>query len=210
MSYKGPVYIWKCMVCGDKHYGKNPPASCRKCYCEANRYVLVPNNSQGNEVAELQSYLGIPSLNNLLYLIGSSRKGIPNAMCCSSVTQISYGPPQVAVAINKNTLTHDNIKETGVFSLLPLGQSQVKMAHHFGRNSGRQMDKFLDYKQRPTNTGSPIIEGCDSYYDCQVDHSATIELASHTLFVAKILEAVVNAGEPPLTYLDYKKNMSNS
>ncbi|SHK45989.1 flavin reductase family protein [Desulforamulus aeronauticus] len=208
MSYKGPVYIWKCTVCGDKHYAKNPPGSCRKCHSEANRYILLPNNGQGSG-EELQNYFGIPSLNSLLYLIGSTRKDIPNAMCCSSVTQITYGPPQVAVAINKNTLTHDNIKETGVFSLVPLGHSQTKMAHHFGRNSGRQIDKFLDYQQKPAKTGSPIIEGCDSYYDCLVDHSATIELASHTLFVAKIIEAAVKTSEPPLTYLDYIKNMSN-
>ncbi|AQS58669.1 flavin reductase family protein [Desulforamulus ferrireducens] len=210
MANKGIVYIWKCMVCGAKHYGKNPPASCKKCSCEANRYVLVPKSSQGNEEWELQNYLGLPGLNNLLYLIGTSRKGIPNAMCCSSVTQISFGPPLVAVAINKNTLTHDNIKETGVFSLMPLGRSQTKLAHHFGRNSGRQMDKFVDYKYQPTSTGCPIIEGCDSYYHCQVDHHTTIELASHTLFVAQILEAVVKASEPPLTYLDYTREMSGS
>lgn len=202
------IYLWKCTVCGKKHYGKNPPFCCKKCDSEANKYVLVPEKDRHND--SQREILTVPSLNSFLYLVGSTQDGKPNAMCCSSVTQVTYSPARIAVAVNKNNLTHDYIKQSGVFSLSLLGKSQSRIAHHFGRNSGKQINKFEQYNQKTGKTGSPIVEECPGYYDCQVDHSATIDLDSHSLFVANVVEASVDSHEPLLTYLDYLGDMSSS
>ncbi|ABO49789.1 flavin reductase domain protein, FMN-binding protein [Desulforamulus reducens MI-1] len=206
MSQKScQVYLWRCSFCGKKAYGKKPPISCNKCFSEANRYILIPKKEADIEVPNLEKFFGMPGLNNFLYLVGSTLDGRPNAMCCSSVTQISFCPARVAVAVNKNNLTHDFIKESGVFSLSPLTQSQGKVAHFFGRNSGRQVNKFEQYHYRSAVTGSPIIEGSFGYYDCEVEHRATVELDSHTLFVGKIIDGSLNSNELFLTYYDYKR-----
>lgn len=198
------VYLWRCTTCGSKHYGKNPPFECKKCSADANRFILIPKHDMDKNFE-----FGMPSLNSILYLVGTILEGKVNAMCCSSVTQLTYHHPMIAVSVNKNNLTHDFIKETGAFSLCLLGRNQSQMAHDFGRNSGRKIDKFESYNYRAGKTGSPIVEECSGFFDCKVDHSATIELVSHTVFVGEIIDAIVHSLEPPLTYFDYLKEMSS-
>ncbi|MDO7789068.1 flavin reductase family protein [Desulforamulus aquiferis] len=149
----------------------------------------------------------MPRLNNILYLVGTILDKKANAMCCSSVTQLTFSPPLIAASINKNTLTHDFVKERGTFSICLLGRNQSEMAHYFGRNSGRQIDKFESYTYRLSNQGNPFVEGCPGYFDCKVDHQATVELETHTVFVGEILDAEVGSMEAPLTYLDYQQEM---
>lgn len=205
-----PVYLWKCTVCGDEYYGKNPPFACKDCNSEANRYVLVSSQDSVISALNIQSRLRAPSLNTVLYLVGSVQDGRVNAMCCGSVTQVTYCPDRVAVAVNKNNLTHDYIKVSGVLSLSLLGQNHLQMAHHFGRKSGRQINKFDLYSYRTGKTGSPIIEESPGYFECRVDHRSTMDLDSHTLFVAEIMEAVIDSQEPSLTYWDYIKHLSKN
>ena len=210
LTYKYyPVYVWQCTVCGQKFHGKNPPFHCQNCSSETNRHILVPPENSPVDIPEGQNSIGLPGLNNLLYLVGSVQDGRANAMCCSSVTQVTYGPARVAVAVNKNNFTHDYIKVSGVLSISLLSKEQGAMAHHFGRNSGRQINKFESYSQRPGKTGSPIIEGCPDYFDCRVNHNLTMDLASHTLFIAEIVEANINFKGSPLTYFEYLKHLSN-
>lgn len=203
------VYLWRCIVCGDKSYGKHPPARCVKCYSESNKYILMPRREEGAEQVNIDDYIGISGLNNFLYLIGSTLEGRMNAMCCSSVTQVTYYPPRVAVVINKNNLTHDFIKESGIFSLSPLSQQQLELAYHFGHNSGRQVNKFEKIEPKIAKTGSPIVEICQGYYDCEVDHKSSIDLNSHTMFVGTVKDAVLKIKEPLLTYFDYTKAVGN-
>lgn len=210
MSHKGcPAYLWRCTVCGDKSYGKNPPAHCKKCFSETNRYIMIPRQDRGVELPDIESSLGKPALNSFLYLVGSIQEGKPNAMCCGSVTQVTYCPSMIVAAINKNNLTHDYIKESGVFSISALGREQGHLAHHFGRHSGRQMNKLASFEFKTGKTGSPIMKECPGYFDCQVDHSATIDLGTHTLFVARVMDAWFNNEAPLLTYQDYAGNVQN-
>lgn len=203
-----PVYIWKCTFCGHKEYSKHPPVSCVKCAGEANRFIMVPPPDKALNQPAVIYPIGMPTLNSILYLVGSTQGGQVNAMCCSSVTPVTYHPMRVAVAVNKNNLTYDFIKVSGVFSLCLLGLGHKQMAHHFGRNSGRNINKFEKYSQKPGKTGSPIIDGCLGYFECEVDHRATMDLDTHTLFVARVVDAFVESNEPPLTYRDYAQDLS--
>lgn len=200
------IYLWRCSLCGSKAYGKKPPAQCSKCNSEANRHVLIPKQDQ-NGILDFEKYLGMPSLNSFLYLVGSALADKVNVMCCSSVTQISFYPLRVAVIINKNNLSHDLIKETGFFTLAPLTKSQGKIAHFFGRNSGRQANKLENYDYKLVHSGCPVIDGCLGYYECEVEHRSTVEFDSHTLFVARVIDGSLNLNKPQLTYYDYKQEL---
>ena len=202
------VYLWRCVICGTKSYGKHPPTQCEKCFGESNKYILLPHKEE--DLEDTENGLDVAELNNILYIVGSTLDGRMNAMCCSSVTQVTYSPPMVAVAVNKNNLTHDFIKESGAFTLCPLSKSQLELAYHFGRNTGRKIDKFEKMEPKVAKTGSPIVQMCPGYYDCEVNHKATMDLTSHTVFVGNVQTAQQNLKEPLLTYYDYIKEVRNT
>ncbi|CCO09091.1 flavin reductase family protein [Desulforamulus hydrothermalis] len=208
MSNKKSFYLWQCSVCGEKSHGKHPPRQCINCASEANRHILIGPQKQTTGICPpvCESLPGKLVLDSPLYVVSSTRAGRVNAMCCSSVIQATFYPPRIVVAVNKINLTHDFIKESGAFSVSPLEQKQIHLAHLFGRNSGRQMDKLASLSFTYGQTGSPIIQDCSGYFDCLVDHRATVDLDSHTLFVGRVVDALHhNNNLPLLTYREYIK-----
>ncbi|GAB6157068.1 flavin reductase [Desulfotomaculum varum] len=212
MSNRKNLYLWQCIVCGEKSYGKNPPLQCKNCASEANRHILIGGQKQAADICPpvCENLPGKPVLDSLLYVVGSTRAGKVNAMCCSSVIQATFYPPRIVVAVNKINLTYDFIKESGAFSVSPLEQKQIHLAHLFGRNSGRQMDKLASISFTYGQTGSPIIQDCLGYFDCLVDHQATVDLDSHTLFVGRVVDALYqNHNRPLLTYREYMEQTAH-
>ena len=50
-----------------------------------------------------------------VYIVGSHKGEKINAQIANSVMQITSEPPTVAVSINKKNLTHEYIKQQGLF-----------------------------------------------------------------------------------------------
>ena len=52
-----------------------------------------------------------------LYVISSSKEGKLNGQTANTVFQISPEPATVGISINKNNLTHEFIRNSGVFTV---------------------------------------------------------------------------------------------
>ena len=59
-----------------------------------------------------------------LFIIGARKGEKFNAMIANSVFQVTAEPPKIAIALNKNSLTHDYIKATGLFCV-QIGRAHV-------------------------------------------------------------------------------------
>jgi len=138
-----------------------------------------------------------------LYIISSKKDNRFNGQIANTVFQTTSEPPTVAVCINKQNLTHEFIKESGVFvaSVLAI-ETPMKFIGQFGFKSGREIDKFKDVRYRVGVTGAPIVlENTISYLEAEVINSS--DVGTHTIFIGRIVNAdIIKEGEP-MTYAYY-------
>lgn len=117
-----------------------------------------------------------------------------NGMAAAWVNRAAEQPFYLAASVWKENLSHDLIKESGFFAVHVLRSDQVAVARHFGKQSGRDVDKFASVPHRFAGTGAPILADCLAYLDCRVV-SAT-DSGDHTLFLGEVQEAkIVTLGE---------------
>lgn len=138
-----------------------------------------------------------------LFIVSSFCDGKINALIANSVFQVTALPPKLAIAINKESLTHEYIKCSGKFCVQPLKQEGTTLPFigNFGFRTGRTFNKFekIDYKLN--ENGLPIVlENTLAAIEVNVDQM--IDLGTHTMFIGPVLNANVISEGKPLTY-DY-------
>ncbi len=140
-----------------------------------------------------------------LYIICSKSDGKFNGQIANTVFQVCSEPPVIAVAINRNNLTHEFIYKSKVFTVSILAQdTPLNFIGNFGFKSGRDVDKFKDISYKLGEVGVPVVlENTLAYLEAKViDH---IDVGTHTIFVGEIVGAdVIREGEP-MTYAYYHK-----
>jgi len=138
-----------------------------------------------------------------MYVVSSKRDKKFNGQIANTVFQVTAEPPAIAVCINKQNLTHEFIKESKVFTISILSkETSMVFIGRFGFRSGRELDKFkgLDYKVGLT--GAPVVlENSVGYLEAQVIDN--MDAGTHTLFVGKVVDAMIIKDEEPMTYAYY-------
>lgn len=138
-----------------------------------------------------------------VWLIGSyDHQGRPNAMTASWAGICCSEPPCVAVAIRPERYSHAAIAQRAAFTVCVPAERHVAAAELFGRQSGRDGDKFAASGLTPMRSqlvDAPYVAECPVVMECRLAHR--IELGSHTLFVGQIVdvkadrEVITPAGE---------------
>ena len=82
------------------------------------------------------------SISNGVYIVTVEDKGQINGVTTPWVTQLSYNPVMVMVAISPLRKCHEMITNSGQFALNVLASGQVDVASRFALTTGREMDKF--------------------------------------------------------------------
>ena len=139
-----------------------------------------------------------------MYVVSSKMDGKLNGQIANTVFQITSEPPRMAVCINKENLTHEFIKESGVFAASVLSvEAPTKFIGRFGFKSGRDIDKFEGVSHRIGATGAPIVlDHALAYFEAEVEGS--MDGGTHTLFLGGIVEAdVLDTHGVPMTYAYY-------
>ncbi|MFZ5596527.1 MAG: flavin reductase [Bacillota bacterium] len=219
--------IWRCTVCGWLHEGEFPPERCPRCGAPAEKFELVdPSEYEGFEDEEVavaavavetveekkireeerkkSAEKSLFKISYGLYVVGSKMGDRVNAQICNTVFQLTSAPMRIALGINKKNLTNEYIKSSGVLSVCVLGKEGHDMVKKFGFKSGRDVDKFQGVKYREGSLGVPIIEDCIAYFECRVIPEMVMEVGTHTLFVAEVVEGEVLRDEDPMTYALYR------
>ncbi len=138
-----------------------------------------------------------------LYIVTSIDGEKKNGLIVNTVFQVTAQPAQVAISVNKNSLTHDIIMKTRVFAAMPLEQeTSLPFIGIFGFRSGKTFDKFAKVPYKTGFLGCPIItEHTLSYMEVEVNN--TVDLGTHTLFIGEVKDAgVLKEQGKALTY-DY-------
>jgi flavin reductase (DIM6/NTAB) family NADH-FMN oxidoreductase RutF len=121
-----------------------------------------------------------------------------NGMAASWFIRVSEVPCLLMVSVWKENYSHDLIKRSGIFAVNVMAKGQVETVRHFGRQSGRDTNKFLNADYEIRKTGSPILKDCLAFLDCKVYSS--LEAGDHTIFVGEVLDSGFQRDGEPLVY----------
>ena len=145
-----------------------------------------------------------------LYILTSAIDGKMNGQCLDALMQVTNQPPRIAIGVGVRTLTHEMIMESGIFVANVIDRedpSCVDKVKHFGFQSGRKVDKFSSCEFIRSECGAPILPNALAYYECKLVKDMTLELGTHTLFVADVVRSGVKDSGEPYTYAEYRKNI---
>ncbi|HEX9675888.1 MAG TPA: flavin reductase family protein, partial [Anaerolineales bacterium] len=107
------------------------------------------------------------------------------------VSRIAGSEPLVVAVVAHSSHTHGFIQKAGVFAMNILAEDQVEVARHFGRQTGREVDKFKrqDHYWEVRTTGAPILLDALGYLDCRVVDVYDPPGGDHTLFIGRVVDA---------------------
>ncbi len=150
------------------------------------------------------------ALNNIgygLYVISAAENGRHNGCIVNSVMQVTDAPLTIVASVNKKNLTHDMMLSTGVFNISMLTtDATFELFKQFGFQSGRDADKFAGVPHGIAANGVVYLtEHCNSFISGRVIN--TVDMGTHTIFVAEVTDARVLSSAPSVTYAYYHEHI---
>ena len=132
-----------------------------------------------------------------VYVIGVKTDTKTNGMTAAWVTQASFNPPTVLVAVGKAHYTSVLIQEAGYFSVNLLSREQYDIARKCGFASGRDTEKLQGIRYTESEAGSPLLEDCAAWMACKL--TGAFEIADHVVFAGEVTSAA-DSGLQPMLY----------
>ena len=138
-----------------------------------------------------------------LYVVCSKKEDKFNGQIANTLFQVCSEPPVIAVAINRQNLTHEFISKSKVFTGSILAQdTPLPFIGNFGFKSGRAFDKLKGVQYRLGETSVPIVlEHTLAYLEARV--LSQIEVGTHTVFLGEVVGGDVVKDGDPMTYAYY-------
>ena len=139
-----------------------------------------------------------------LFVLTSASGGRDSGCIINTAGQVTSEPNRISIAVNNANFTRDLIQESGKFNLSILSEDAVfDTFRRFGFQSGRTADKFAGFPdcRRSANGLYYVTAGTNGYISAAVEQS--VDLGSHTLFIAAVDDMEVLSGVPSATYAYY-------
>ena len=127
-------------------------------------------------------------------LVTTARRGRPNVMPMSWHTMLDFEPPLVGCVVSDMNFTFENLKATRECVLNIPTVELAPAVVGCGNVSGRRVDKLARFGLTPApalKLACPIVAECPLNIECRVRR--TMELGSHTLFLAEVVAVQVTA-----------------
>ncbi|MGZ7046959.1 MAG: flavin reductase family protein [Methanobacterium sp.] len=135
-------------------------------------------------------------------LLGTNVENKANFMALGWVMRANVNPPMLTVAVNKNHLSNQAIRENKTFSVNFPSTEMIEETDYCGLVSGRREDKSklfnVYYGQLKT---APMIEECPISLECKLYD--IYEMRANHLFIAEIIgtyteEKYLTDGKPDI------------
>lgn len=127
--------------------------------------------------------------------------GEANGFTTCWVSQVSFHPQQVIVAVRKDQHTHDLIESGGVFSLNFLDTEQEDLAREFTEPLEHADGTVGGHAYTPGEaTGAPLFEDAFAHLECRV--TGKMEAGDHTVYLGEVAAANLKRPADILTDLD--------
>jgi len=128
---------------------------------------------------------------NPIAIVTSRYAGNASGFIASWITQVSFVPSLIMVAVNPLHYTYELIVNSNAFAINILRTDQAELVEVFGKSSGRNVEKFASTEYDLGKTGSPILKDCLAFVDCDVVW--TRAAGDHVLVVGSVASAAINS-----------------
>lgn len=151
---------------------------------------------------------------NTMYKIGyglyvlTACTDVDNGCIINTAMQVTTTPNRISVTVNKGNKTHDMIVESGKFNISILSEkAEFSLFQHFGFQSGNNVNKFkgFEFAARSENGIYYITKGTNGYISGEVVN--TVDLGTHTMFIADVTGAEVLEETNSVTYAYYQEHI---
>lgn len=138
-----------------------------------------------------------------LYIITAQKGDVKSAMLASWVTQASFKPLGLTIAVAKDRAIESlmQVGDTFVLNILEEGNYQALMKH-FLKRFPPGADRFEGVKNQPAANGSPILTDALAYLECKVE--TRMELSDHWIVYATVDTGRVSKADA-LTAVHHRK-----
>lgn len=126
---------------------------------------------------------------------GETRDGVTS----TAISPVSAEPPMILVCVNRESSVGQVIVESRAFAVNFLTQEQYGFAHLFAAGAETVPDRFMAGNWTSMHTGSPILDGCVSAFDCELEN--TISTGTHDVHFGRIV-GVTTERQDVLLYCD--------
>ncbi len=143
-----------------------------------------------------------------LFLLTAADGEKHNGCIINTAIQLTSQPLRISVAVNKQNHTHGMISKTGKFNISVLTeQTPFEVFSHFGMQSGKDTDKFANCADAKYSANGLIY--LPKYANAMLSGSvvSSVDLGTHTLFIADVTEALTLDTAPSATYDYYFKHI---
>ncbi len=122
-----------------------------------------------------------------------------NGMTAAWVSQVSFRPRLLAVAIAPQRYTYEFIKNSKIFCINTLSKDQIELAKHFGFKSGRTVNKFEQIAFTYSLNGCPVLKEAIAYFECHVIDECSA--GDHIIVIGEITDyKVLKENVEPLIF----------
>ena len=133
-----------------------------------------------------------------LYTVTARHGDEVSAMTANWLTQSSFDPPMIALAVESDSHTRQVIEASGAFAVNVYETGQRELAGQLGKTWAKHPEKFDSLPTRPGPvTGSPLLDTALGWVECKVVGSTPS--GDHILFVAEVVEVGLSREGTPLT-----------
>ncbi len=118
-------------------------------------------------------------------------QGTPYGLTVSSFTSVSLDPPLILICLGHDVSVIDIFRASPYFGINVLAENQRDLSERFARKG---YDRFNGLAWHRGETGVPLLPGTLAAIECAVERRITA--GDHDIFVAEMVGARVNDGEP--------------
>ena len=126
--------------------------------------------------------------------------GEVNGFTTCWVSQVSFEPQQLVVAVRKDQHTHELMEQGGVFSLNFLDTDQEDLARRFTGPLESENGMVGGSPYTIGETGAPLFEEAFAHLECRV--VGKLEAGDHTVYLGEVAAATLGRPADILTDLD--------
>jgi len=131
-------------------------------------------------------------------IMTTSAAGRMHGMTVSAFASHSLEPLMILVSVERSTVMHQLVTESGTFAINILDEHGEGTARFFADNARLKGPEFRDGAYHLGTTGSPILAEATGYLEATVDR--TLDAGDHTVIVGRVVALKIVRDAAPLIY----------